>query len=190
MKLSKSNALFLYSVLYHYRSQNDQALDNENFENLETLQETLKSFILDENVDDLQEEGDLKVASDDEDGEEEDEEDEVGDESSPPEFEDYLLPSVVADLPPITVVSPTGAKITLEFEDVEEMSSVDALLDGGSIIIDTVTAVKVDGDTQVSLWDGGEWHSFKPAKKLPRAWHGVFESGVTYGLDATEEEEK
>ena len=107
-------------------------------------------------------------------------------ETDPPTAEELVAPPVLAVLPPLSVTSPTGSKVSLEFEDVGE-STVDALLDEGSVILDGVSHLKVDEDSkEIHLYDGSEWHSFG-FRKLPKAWVKVLNPGVLYGVDDGED---
>ena len=195
MKLSKSDALFLYGVLFHQSSTKSLGYSEE--DRLQDLLNSLSEYVLGDSVETQADDHDhdaLGDESDDVDQSDEDEdedEDEPSDDEASPEAEDIVKASALASLPSITVVSPAGSKVSLEFEDIGDENSVDALLDEGSMIIDSVTHVKLNRDS-VELYDSAEWHSFS-FKKPSKAWCKQLNTGVVYGVgwsDTSKEEDE
>ena len=188
MRLSKSDALFLHTVLWHYRMTSQGNFSYTEEDKLNSLVDELSKFVLSVDEDENQEDGYL-VPYDDEEEADEDLEDEDDSEADADEEEitSFVSPADLAALPTITVISPTGSKVTLEFEDVNEELCVDALLDNGSVIIDSVESLRLTSDA-VELYDGEEWHSFT-SKKIPKKWLSLIDLDTVYGVKADSAEE-
>ena len=173
MRLNKTDALLVHAVLFRH------ACENDSDPRVEDLLADLEDFI---------------VSSDSNDEEDDDDvDDEVEVEATEsdfelPEVDEHLTPASLSDLPALNVTSPTGEKVTFEFEDVGADDSVDVLVDEGTVILDNVLRVKVLAD-QIELFDSEEKHVFG-VKKLPKTWAKVLKVGVVYGLDASQEEEE
>lgn len=195
MKLDKSDALMLHSVLFAYVNSNVN-LDFVDVEHLQSLQERLVDFVAFDHEECQDCEGsnhsDEDDTTDDVDEDEEDEEDEFEDEEEDLEEEEddeepidtYVSAKDAAELLPIKVLSPDGSTVTLEFEDVGDEDAVDALVDEGTVIIDSVVKVVID-EKCVSLNDGEGWHDFKVVK-LSKSWKRVFPSGKIVGFSGGE----
>jgi len=100
------------------------------------------------------------------------------------EITSFITAEELAKLSSALVLSPTGDKISLEFEDVGEEDSVDVLLDNGSVIIDNVSSLRIIVNptaTVIDFHDGEEWHDFS-VKKLPKSWLKVIKSNTVYGV--------
>lgn len=183
MNLDKSEALMIYTVLFHYL--NTSNLDHVDVESIEDVVDRLHNFLVgsshDADDDDVEEDEDEDDSYDEEedDSEDEDEEDET--------VELYVTPAQASSLPPITVISPDGSKVSFEFEDIDEKEVIDALFDNGSVIIEGVKRFLVL-DGSIRLDDGEEWHAFKTTK-YPKTWKKVFPVGVVTGFCAEEENE-
>jgi hypothetical protein len=203
MKLSRPEAFFLHNLLFHV-STTQISLGPKEEDDLYDIMNRLCGYVLNEQTtsevessfepDEVHSSDDfLEDEDEDEEDEESDEDEETTDEGSVEvevlDSDAFISPVVLADLPPIGVVSPAGDKISLEFEDVGEADSVDALLDGGTIIIDTVSQVKVAPLSKaLELFDGEEWHRFE-VKKFPKAWSKHLVSDTVYGVTVEEGEE-
>ena len=181
MKLSKSDALFLYTVMWHYKSTTSSGTEVE--ERLSELLGTFSNFIMGDNEDEDESE------SEDEDEEscqhcdDDDEEEEEAIEEQE-EITSFITAEELSKLSSALVLSPTGDKISLEFEDVGEEDSVDVLLDSGSIVIDNVSSLRIIVNptaTVIDFHDGEEWHDFS-VKKLPKSWLKVIKSNTVYGV--------
>lgn len=180
MKLDKSDALLLHSVLFAYANSN-VALEFVDINHLEDLFGRLQDYVSGES------ESYTDSSPSDHHEEEEDEEDyDEEDEEEEPVAEQFVTCQSASDLSPIEVFSPDGSKVKLEFEDVGEESTVDALVDDGTIIIDAVSCVVLTNQN-ISLYDGEEWHDFK-IKKAPKSWVRVFPHGRIVGFSGGEEE--
>lgn len=173
MKLTKPDVLFLHSLLFHFLTQ-DHGSDVSS--RVHDLMNDMEDFLLsgeEEETESEQEEDALEEEQEDDvDAEEEEEDTEV-------EAEDFLTPEAAGKLPPVTVTSPTGEKVTLEFEDVGEDDLVDVLIDDGSVIIDSVTQLKVT-QSSVEVYDGEQWHVFA-MKRLPKSWKAI-DLDTVYGF--------
>lgn len=180
MKLEKTDALLLHSVLFAYVNSN-VSLEFVDVEHLEDLFERLQDYISSSVQEELPEESEEDYCDSDE---EEQEDEEV--EHDEPEIELHVTCQSASDLSPVEVVSPDGSKVTLEFEDVDENSVVDALIDDGNVIIEQISCVVLT-DKNISLYDGEEWHDFQ-IKKTPKAWKRVFPHGKHVGFTGGEEE--
>lgn len=187
MKIDKPDALMIHSVLFAYVNSNVN-LDFVDVEHLQSLQVRLQDFITssqEEECHDCEDQTD----SDDHDYEEEDEEDSHDDEEEEEDVEEdpidlFVSAKDAADLSPLNVVSPDGSTVSLEFEDVGEDDMVDALIDEGTVIVDSVVKVAID-EKHVSLYDGEEWHDFKIIK-LSKTWRRLFPSGQIIGFAGDE----
>lgn len=191
MKLNKSDAILLHAALFSYINSNVN-LTEEDFTELSDLRERIYDFIIDS--DDTHEITDCSSCSEacesepseacEEEEEEEEDYDEGEDEAL--EIEEYITAKLADDLSPIFVISPVGSKISLEFENVGDADSVDALLDEGSVIIDHIDSILL-GKDKISLYDGEEWHDFK-TKKVPKQWTKAFSRGKVTGFKGDEKE--
>lgn len=162
MNLSKRDALFLYKTLFHF-SETQRGFTS--MVDLENFIDKLEQFLLPEED---------SSESDDDDDDVRAEEDQL------PEPDATLSISNVSSLPSLNVTTPDGSKATLEFEDVGEDSCVDALIDGGDVIVDHIVRVRASKAT-IDLFDGEEWHSYG-YKRLPKQWASVF-SNVDFIYD-------
>ena len=180
MKLEKSDALLLHSIVFAYVNSN-VSLDFVDVEHLEDLQLRLSEFVTDS-------EGHSEECDQEEDEDEEYDEDDSDeeDESEESPIDLFVQPKNAADLSPMKVKTPDGSSVTLEFEDVSEDSTVDALVDEGNVIIEGILKVALT-DSAASLYDGEEWHDFKIVK-LPKSWKRVFPLGKVVGFSGGEEE--
>ena len=184
MKLSKTDALLLHAVLFDY-VKNAKGVHNVDAED---LLYALKDFLTSESSDD-DEDGEDDVDDDAEvDVEHDEDEDDEEDEVELPDVEGYISPAQLAELKPISVVSPAGDKVTLEFEDVGNHDSVDALVDEGTMIIEGIVRVKTS-ENSVDLFDGEEWHVFT-CKKVSKLWMKTLKQGIVYGLESESDEEE
>ena len=184
MKLDKSDALLLHSVLFAYVNSNVN-LEFVDVEHLEDLFGRLQDYVsATETVSQPTDRGDVDSEGDED--EDEDEEEEEEEEEDEPVVEQFVTCQSAADLSPVSVFAPDGSKVTLEFEDVGESNSVDALLDDGGVIIDSVTCVVLTNQN-IALYDGEEWHDYK-IKKSPKSWNRVFPHGRIVGFTGGEEE--
>lgn len=188
MKIDKPDALMLHSVLFAYVNSNVN-LDFVDVEHLQSLQERLQDFITD-SQEDCQEASDTEEDYDESDDDNDDYDDEESEEEEEEEEEDpidvFVAAKDAADLSPLSVVSPDGSTVSLEFEYVGEDDMVDALIDEGTVIVDSVVKVVVD-EKSVSLYDGEEWHDFKVVK-LSKYWKRFFPSGQVVGFSTGEKE--
>jgi len=189
MKLDKSDALLLHSVLFAYVNSN-VSLEFVDINHLEDLFGRLHDFVSGEETDttgslpdDSEEDYDEEEDDSDVEEEEDDEDEEVEEE---PTVDQYVTCLSASELSPINVYAPDGSKVSLEFEDVGDSDSVDALLDDGGVIIDSVTCVVLTNQN-IALYDRESWHDFK-VKKTPKSWCRVFPHGKTIGFTGGEEE--
>ena len=180
MKLDKPDALMLHSVLFAYVNSNVN-LEFIDVDHLQSLQERLQDFIACEQTEssDTETEEDL---DDEETNDCDEDEDEDEDEESPIDF--FVQPMNADSLDQMKVKTPDGSTVFLEFEDISEEKTVDALLDEGNVIIEGILKVAVT-DNAVSLYDGEEWHDFKIVK-LPKSWKKVFPLGKIVGFSKGE----
>lgn len=182
MKIDKPDALMLHSVLFAYVNSNVN-LEFIDVDHLQSLQERLQDFITD-SQEECQEASDTEEDYDDSDDDYDDEDEESEEEEDP--INVFVAAKDAADLSPLSVVSPDGSTVSLEFEDVGEDDMVDALIDEGTVIVDSVVKVAID-EKSVSLYDGDEWHDFKVVK-LSKSWKRFFPSGQVVGFSAGKKE--
>lgn len=182
MRLSREDALFLHNVLFRCRSLET---DHDVKEKIDDLATALGAWILGSG-------SDLDLEDDTEDLEEEDVEEDVDEEQEEQE-EDFSLPdsdgdiatSLLSSLPPIKVMSPAGDEVSLEFEDVGDLESIDVLIDEGAVILDGIVRVRVSKH-ELELFTEDERHVFE-MKRLPKSWSKHMKSDVTYSPQAVEE---
>jgi hypothetical protein len=182
MKLDKSDALLIHSVLFAY-GNSDISLQEDEAELYEDLQTRLKEFIVSEDNHERHE--DCDDCEDPYEDEDEDEEEEDVEESH---VELYVTPKSVSELSPAKVISPDGSTVTLEFEDIGEPETVDVLVADGSIIIDGISKVVLNSEN-LALHDGEDWHQFK-VQKLPKMWKKTFPFDVVVGFHEDEGEDE
>lgn len=190
MKLDKSDALLIHSVLFAYVNARSN-MDHMDVDHLQDLQERLRDFIVDDSpVTEQEQDTDEEYEEEEDDyddSEEEEEEEEENDVDDEDEWkiDTFVSPEEAGELSPITVTSPDGSKVTLEFEDVDEHDNVDALLDDGTVILEGVTSVAfLDG--LIRLYDGENLNDFK-VRKLPKSWTKLFPKGTVVGFEREEE---
>jgi hypothetical protein len=189
MKLSKSDALLVHSTIFSYVNSNEN-ITEEDFTELSSLRDRIHEFVTGEDDSDhedcnhCEESRESQHQYDDED--EEDHDDGSDDEDEDVIIHDHVSCQEAADLSPISVFSPNGSKMSLEFEDVGAGTTVDALLDDGTVIIDSISCITLTNQN-IALYDGEEWHDFK-LKKSPKSWTKVFPHGKTVGFDSGEDE--
>jgi len=209
MNIDRSEALLIYTFIFtHINSEKtEEMFDEESYRSLRNFQEELSHFLVGNdvncNVHDVVEDDhcetcevcDEDTESDESDETDEDEDEDASDETEDennnveePDTDDFLTTELLNDLSSVLVTSPTGSKITLEFEDIDEDDMVDVLLDEGSVIIESVTRLKLHGKT-IEIFDGHEWHSFLIEKKLPKSWSKKVKNDVMYGFKRNEKDE-
>ena len=185
MKLDKSDALLIHSVLFAYVNARSN-MDHMDVDHLQDLQERLRDFIVDDApLTDKEPDSEESEYDDEDDDYEEDEEEEEDDEEEL-KIDAYIDCSSAGELPAVSVTSPDGSKMTLEFEDVDEPDNVDALLDNGTVIIDAVVAVRIENGV-ISLYDDELRHDFKVTKKVPKSWSKLFPQSQVVGFEREEE---
>jgi hypothetical protein len=194
MKLDKSDALMLHSILFAYVNSDGVKLEFIDVDHIASLQERMQDFItqhLDHDDVDVEDETDNDDHDHDEDDEDDEDDVDVEDDEDDEDDEDpidvFVSPNDISDLSPLKVTSPDGSTISLEFEDVGESDFVDALLDEGTVIIQTVSKIVVSNNC-VALFDGEEWHEFK-FEKLSKSWKRFFPAAQIVGFSSGEKEE-
>lgn len=179
MKLDKSDALLIHSVLFAYVNARSN-IDHMDVDHLQDLQERLRDFIVDDApLTDKEPDSEESEYDEEEDEEEDDEEEDL-------KIDTYVDCSSAGELPAVNVTAPDGSKMTLEFEDVDEPDNVDALLDNGTVIIDAVVAVCIENGV-ISLYDDEQRHDFKVTKKVPKSWSKLFPQSQVVGFEREEE---
>lgn len=186
MKLDKSDALLIHSVLFAYVNARSN-MDHMDVDHLQDLQERLRDFIVDD-APETEKESDSEESEyeEEEDDYEEDDQEEEEEEEEELKIDTYIDCSSAGELPAVSVTSPTGSKMTLEFEDVDEPDNVDVLLDNGTVIIDAVVAVRIENGL-ISLYSDEERHDFKVTKKVPKSWSKLFPQSQVVGFEREEE---
>jgi hypothetical protein len=191
MKLSKTAALFLYKVLYHY-SATYRSLSSDDLETLDHLTSEIEYFLMNPSEEDHQDSDDFEDDSEEEDCESDDDDEEEEDVDDDEEENDEVIDStatvpvdVLIDLPPLRV-SASGHKYTLEFESVGKDSEIDVILDEGSVIIESVTHVKVE-DNALSFYTDNGWEKYD-VKRLPKLWMKHLKADNVYSIASSDEE--
>ena len=173
MKLNKPDALFLHSLLFHVLTQD---LGSDVSTRLRDIMSDMEDFLLTDDAyveieSDESEDQEVDDDDDTDDADDDDDDDAEEETSEDVKADAFLKPEDAGKLPALTVSSPTGEKVTFEFEDVGEDDLVDVLIDDGSVIIDSVTHLKVTS-TSIEVYDGAEWHVFS-TKRLPKTWKNI-----------------
>lgn len=191
MKLDKSDALLIHSILFAYVNARSN-MDHMDVEHLQDLQERLRDFIVDDapvtdqGTDSEEEEEEEEYDEDDDYEDEQDESDEDEEnEAEDVKIDTYVDCSSAGELPAVNVLSPDGSAMSLEFEDVDEPNNVDALLDNGTVIIEAVVAVSIENGV-ISLYDDEQRHDFKVVKKVPKSWNKLFPQSQVVGFEREE----
>lgn len=161
-------------------------MTSEDVDVLDRVIEDLRHFVLIGETNTSDNSSEEEVEEEEVDDDDEEDEETSDEESEEPEADQYLTPVTLDSLPKLRVNTPSGEIGFLEFEDVGEDDSVDVLYDDGTIIIDSVTHLKVSGNT-ISAWDGDQWHDFT-FKKYSKRWESVLAKDVVFGVDRGEEE--
>lgn len=167
MNLSKSDALFLHSLLFHALTKD---LGGEDVvSRVQDIMENIESHLLGEHA--AEEEADV----------EEDVEEEVEE-----EVDHYVLANDLHDLPEIVVNRTDGTSVKIEFELCDD--SVDLLLDGEAVL-ENVDHINVTGNNiRVYSDEAEEVHHFT-VKRLPKKWKQVLQEGLSEVAYADEEDE-
>jgi len=187
MKLDKSDALLIHSVLFAYVNAQSN-MDHMDVDHLQDLQERLRDFIVDDDpVSEKEPDSEESEYDEEEDDyEEDDQEEEEDNEEEELKIDTYVDCSSAGELPSVSVISPDGSKMSLEFEDVDEPNNVDVLLDDGTVIIEAVVAVRLENGV-ISLYDDEQRHDFKVTKKVPKSWLKLFPNCQVVGFEREEE---
>lgn len=191
MKLEKSDALLLHSIVFAYVNS-DVSLDFVDVQHLEDLQHRLSDYVTGSDATDPSsvpdsDDDDYEEEEDDYDEEDEEEDEETEEEEDAVEHDFYVSCQAAGDLSPVKVVTPDGNKVSMEFEDVGDSDTVDVLVDDGTVIIDSVEAVTLSSQT-ISVYDGEQWHRFA-VRKAPKSWAKLFPLDKVVGFEGGGEEE-
>lgn len=174
MRLSKTDALFLYKTLYHYDAIVDNDVSLYDVDALNDFLHRVESFLTTES----------SASSEEEEEEEEadpQEEDYEGEETPAVEADAEVDSVPLTNLPHATVTSSDGTKTTLEFDFSNREDTVDALLDGGSILIEDVEFLKLNASS-IELYADGAWHTYTFRRKSPSSWSKLLEEGTIYAV--------
>lgn len=170
MEISKSDTLLLYSVLFRTVVSDSVTLGDKE-DHAADLLCRFETYLTDlEPQDSVQ----MRSASDNE---------------IIIEADAVILPDVLPELPAVSVKTPSGEYMSLEFEP--NIDTINATFNDDEVVLEDVLAVKVlhdDDACEIQLHAGDEWHVF-PVKKLPKIWKSTFNSGDIYAVISKEEEE-
>ena len=171
MEISKSDALFLYSVLFRTVVSDHISLGDKEDHAADLLSrfETYLADVDSQNVATMGATSDNEVVI---------------------EADATIEPSVMLDLSSVNVKTPSGESASLEFE--QSLDVVNATFSDleQEITLEDVLAIKVlyEDSCEIHLYAGDEWHTF-PVKKLPKTWRSTFKSGDIYAIFSKEDEE-
>jgi len=178
MKISKTEAFFLNSVLFAFRTDANKVLQSYELEDLEDLEGRLRIYCLESSTGDHQSES----SEDEEADEDEDDEPEESSTNKPhvPKFDVLLSDTELDKLPSVNVSYSDGATTSLEFECSNCPGTVDVILD--SEIIPDVYAIKLSKES-ISIWvfEAG-WQTFKFVKKSPKLWSRLLKADLVHGI--------
>jgi hypothetical protein len=199
MHLSKTDALLLSKVLFHYEKLIHYDTENASFEDLENIILRLSNYLTedssithssDKNEHCLDCGGDHGTGDheEDEDDEDEDDEDEDLDKQHVlPKHSKTISSDKLHELPEANVIegenhaSGTEKICSLEFESFED-GDLYLLLNGGIYHDNNVTLIRRDGKL-IEFWcPEGEKFRFT-FKKLHKEWKSVFEDGIVYMVE-------
>lgn len=171
MKLTKTDTLFLYKLLYHY-SSTVTSLPPDDEDMLTDFLSRLEDSLLGEVT---------QNASEEEDSESQDSLETCDDVEEMEEPDADVSVDSLVTLSAISVTSLEGNKTSLEFDHSNYADAVDVLLDGGSTLLEEVDYIKIV-DGAIDLHSDGKWHSYKLRKKLPASWSKLLEEDTLYGV--------
>jgi hypothetical protein len=180
MQLSKSDALLLSKVLFHYEklTRYDGDISGE-FEGLFDIIDRLSEFLTGLPAE-------TPVSASPPPGEHDDSNDEDnaddGEDEDVPVAEQKILAAELHDLPSLEVEM-SNMVVSLEFEEVDSdgESAVDLLLGDG--VVENVNLLRRNGKV-LEIWadDSSDdlWHESFEVKKLSKAWKLALKDGVVY----------
>lgn len=166
MQFTKREALFIYSTLKQHKTERELCEEDE--EKIENVLATLEGYLCEEEVDDVKE---------------------VVEHKDTITADANVTPQVLEDLQAIEVIDPSGDVVNFYFDSNGSVESVDAYVDEGSVVIETVTHVKLV-DNEIHVFDGDEWHFFNFNGKTPKAWKKILSDGLIYSIEHEEEEKE
>lgn len=183
MQLSKSDALLLSKVLFHYEklTRYDGDISGE-FEGFFDIVDRLSEFLTGVPVEPPV---NVLIASSDPDNSNEGDsldDDEEDDDEDMPVAEQKILAAELHELPSLEVEM-SNMVVSLEFEEVDSdgESAVDLLLGDG--VIENVNLLRRNGKV-LEVWadDSSDeiWHESFEVKKLSKAWKLALKDGVVY----------
>lgn len=167
MNISKPDALFLHSLLFHVLTKE---LGTDVTERVHALMDDIQDFLTDSehSIDDHHDDDD--------------------DDESIEEIDHHVLASDLHELPEIVVSRADGTTAKMEFEQVEDV--VDLLLDG-DVLVENVGHITVDGNNiSIRSWDDDNSHDFVASKRLTKKWKAVLPDGVSEVTDVNEDEDE
>jgi len=186
MNLSRSEALFLSKILFHYEKLTHYDKEEEHvFEQILELSGRLEEFLTgvspipaedkDEGMSQTLEVGDDPNDEEDDEGDEEDDESPVASVPIPSAPTDSVSAGKLHDLPPLE--SQDGS---VEFEEGDD-ETVDILVNM-SPVIDGVSILKRTGK-QIEAWseENGTYLTLD-FQKIPKVWKSLLKDGVSYDV--------
>lgn len=179
MQLSKSDALLLSKVLFHYEKLTRYDGDaSDEFDGIYDIVDRMSEFLTGEPVESFGE-GSSKDSSDPSGDDDASDDDDDGEEM--PAAEQKISASELHELPTLEV-EVADKVVGLEFEEVDSDgdSVVDLLLGDG--VIEDVTLLRRNGKV-IEIWADVHdeiWHESFEAKKLSKAWKVALKDGVVY----------
>ena len=182
MKISKTEAFFLNSVLFAFRTDANKVLRSNDLDDLEDLEDRLRSCYLESSLTDSDHKEELSDDNDNDDDEDDDDNEAESSTDKPevPEVANWLADTEVDKLQPANVSYSDGSMTSLEFERCGNPDTIDAILD--CVIIPGIHAIELSKDS-INIWEPEcGWHTFKFVKKCPKSWSRLLKTGLVYGV--------
>ena len=177
MRLDKSDALLLRSVIFNFVVSDASGIQRDE---LEDLMSRIDEYILtsSDEVTDSQEDDDEDVVE-----VEDEEETSTPAKMSVPSHDASVASSVLHDLQPANVTLPGGGKVLLEFEDNDDDNAVSVLENEGENIIEGIKHIRIT-DNEIEVYSDDECCKYT-YKNIPKSWRKVLEVGKTYCVSSS-----
>jgi hypothetical protein len=179
MHITRSEALFLYSVLF--KGDVKSEFDGSHYDTCEDLMKRLRDYLIeDEEATQAEDEEDDQVyASDDEDDAEaeDDSEEEIID------HDDHVSPDDLVSLPRVKLAS---MQEELSFESSSDDESVTVTINSSDSDEYFDVSLLKRTDSSIELYNGEEWQTFH-VKKFPSKWTKLLTTHSVYLVTNNEE---
>lgn len=177
MRLDKSDALLLRSVIFNFVVSDASGIQRDELEDLLTR---IDEYILSssDEVTDTQEDEDEDVVE-----VEDEEETSKSAKMSVPSHDATIAASLLHDLQKVHVSLPNGEKVSLEFEDIDDYNAITVLENEGENIVEGIKHIRIT-DKEIEVYSDDECCKYT-YKNIPKSWRKVLEVGKTYCVSSS-----